>query len=150
MLDLPPAMTRDVAERIAFEQYGLRTVAQPLGGERDRNFKLVTPDGQSFVLKLSLSGPEPALEMQTRALQYLNQQKHTVSVPRVIAALNGKYEVQLPGDDNRGRTVRLLTFVPGRIASSVSERQEMPRLVAAAAATLDAALVGFEDPAADR
>src|SRR5579864_1825572 len=80
----PPPVEPSVAQCIARELYGLRAFAQPLGGERDCNFRLSTDQGQ-FVLKLLDPGASAIIvDGQCAVLTHLAAAAPRLAIPRLI------------------------------------------------------------------
>ena len=61
----PPTLGTDDAEEIALAWYGLRTTAELLVSERDRNFRLTDASGTGWVLKVSNAVEDPLAAMAT-------------------------------------------------------------------------------------
>ena len=91
-----PAFTSDEARRLAEEHYGLTGTLHALPSERDQNFRLTTPGGESFVLKLS-GAAEPAdhLEFQNAALRWLADHNGEALAPRLCPTVTGEHMVLL-------------------------------------------------------
>ncbi len=140
----PPILTDTEAARLARLHYGLEGSLSRLTSERDLNFRLVTPAQGSFTMKLS-NPAEPPLttNFQTAALLYLQAQAPGLPVPRVIAALDGRFEIAQPEG-----VLRLLTYLPGLMLHSLPQRPARRQSVATTAAHLARGLQGFTHPAA--
>jgi 4-aminobutyrate aminotransferase-like enzyme/Ser/Thr protein kinase RdoA (MazF antagonist) len=106
--------------------FGIEGQLTPLAGERDRNFRLVTPGGERYVLKLHHDGD--GLDLQDAALGHLGGR---VPAPRLAG---------------RDGLARLLTWVQGRPWPEVEPTPERMRALGRTVATVDAALAGFEHP----
>ena len=61
MLKTTPDFSTEAAAALLAEHYGLSGALSPLASERDQNFKVETPDGQTFILKI-VNAAEPAVE----------------------------------------------------------------------------------------
>ena len=80
---LTPAEAVDVARRL----YGIDAGATPMTSERDQNFRLQTPAGDRFVLKIANSTDERALlEAQNAAMAHVAR-RSSLS-PRPVPALD--------------------------------------------------------------
>ncbi len=67
-----PTVAESLAEALAAEHYGLPATAHRLGSERDQNFRLRTPDGRDYVLKIANPAEDRAVtNLQTEALRHL-------------------------------------------------------------------------------
>ena len=79
-----PALSTDEAERVAERVFDIRASAQPLGSERDQNFRLRANDGREWVLKIANPAEDPAiLDMQTQALLHIERVDPQLAVPRI-------------------------------------------------------------------
>ncbi len=140
------------ASRIALDLYGLDTSAHPLPGEYDDNFQLTTSDSSAFVLKIMHPAREDSfVDLQCRALQHLADRLPYRAFPRVIASRKGELFCRVRWPDGTSRLVWLLTFVPGATLAHAKPRS--PHLLASLGsllAQMDAALVDFSHPAAER
>jgi len=143
----PPVVDAVEAERTALELYGLTARAEPLDGERDRNFRLDVSDGRQFILKLiDPEADDIIVAGQNAALAHLAEQAPGVPVPRVVSTLAS-------GDMGRIETrsgtyrVRVVTYLAGTLASRVKPTAALLHSVGAQAARLDHGLRGFFHPA---
>src|SRR3954469_10553910 len=86
----PPAVDMATAERVARDLYGLSARATPLDGERDRNYRLDTGDGNRLVLKfIDHEADDVVVDGQSAALAHLAEQNPLLPVPRVIPTSAG-------------------------------------------------------------
>src|SRR6266568_1689789 len=95
MVRLAPRFSVEDAVRLAAEFYGLETVASPLSGERDQNFRLRDSAGAQFVLKIA--NPQETLDVlqfQNDVIRRLGAGDTTSEWPRVLPALSGNLIVQ--------------------------------------------------------
>ncbi|QQS46986.1 MAG: aminotransferase class III-fold pyridoxal phosphate-dependent enzyme [Acidobacteriota bacterium] len=147
-----PQFTEADAIRLAEELYGIRAAAEPLPSERDRNFRLTTEAGESFVLRISNhEEPREILVLQNHVLEHLAAEAPSVTVQRLIPAIDGRLMVEATGSDDRRHAVRLLSWLPGNVlAESLPHSTELMTDLGAALGEIDRALLDFDDPAADR
>ena len=76
LLEHSPRFATEDAVRLASERFQLAVEAAPLPSERDQNFRLTTPDGQRFVLKIANSLEERSLlEAENAAMEHLHAGK---------------------------------------------------------------------------
>ncbi|WP_204366305.1 phosphotransferase, partial [Comamonas sp. B-9] len=67
-----PQVSAEQAQALAWEAYGIQGNAQPLSGERDRNFLVRTADGSAVTLKfISAAESLAETEMQIAVLKHL-------------------------------------------------------------------------------
>jgi 4-aminobutyrate aminotransferase-like enzyme/Ser/Thr protein kinase RdoA (MazF antagonist) len=139
----PPQVTSADAERLAREHYGIEARAQPLPGERDRNFRLQAADGREFVLKVVDPAADAAtLDCQSGVLRHLAETAPWLPVPRIVEARDG-------GALARGLIagvsyhVRLVPFMPGELAARRPADARSLDAIGQALARLDGALAGY-------
>ncbi len=144
-----PTFTSTEAASLAADIYGITATATPLPGERDQSFRLDTPTGDTFVLKIA-NGQEDAglLEAQTEALR---RTEATGICPRILPAADGAWMTQIDGANGSRHWVRLLTFLPGTpLAQQPRQTPALLRDVGRRVAQVDAALADFDHPAIHR
>jgi 4-aminobutyrate aminotransferase-like enzyme/Ser/Thr protein kinase RdoA (MazF antagonist) len=140
------------AESIASTYWDLKCQAEPLDGEVDRNFLLVTDIGDRWVLKISRENTDRiALEYQIEALRFLENSPVAHFVQRALPTAGGHF--LLPYDPpGSGRCwVRILSFLNGSPLVNIRERP--PQLLEDIGRTLarvDLALHDFDHPGAHR
>jgi len=140
------------AEQLVHELFNIKGIASPLPGEIDFNFRIKVKNGPGYILKVSR--PDEAneyLDFQQRLLQYVAKSNSDLIAPKVILDTNGKTISEYIDDFGQNRAVRLLTWVPGRIWSSVNPQLDDLRYnLGEQCGKLTAALDGFEHPTAHR
>ena len=91
----------DQAEQIARAHYGFSGSAQRLAAEHDDVFRILAADGSSRLLRVSAGtpsrGPADGISLQAAILLHLASAAPQLPVQRVIASLDGRPEVILPG-----------------------------------------------------
>jgi 4-aminobutyrate aminotransferase-like enzyme/Ser/Thr protein kinase RdoA (MazF antagonist) len=149
LLKQAPSATPADAAGIALEHYGIAAAATPLASERDRNFLLVTPPGERFVLKVANAAEERAiLEAQNAAMAHVGAQ--TGLCPSVVPSVGGESIVACECRATR-HFVRLLTWIPGVPLGAI--RRHSPALLERLGSSLgavDRALATFDHPAIHR
>src|SRR5262249_29834057 len=106
----PPEADANSAEAVARDVYGLSARATPLEGERDRNFRLETADGQRLVLKfIDHEADDVVVTGQSAVLAHLAEQNPQLPVPRVIRTRTGAdlAAVRLDSGGNEDLTCRV-------------------------------------------
>jgi 4-aminobutyrate aminotransferase-like enzyme/Ser/Thr protein kinase RdoA (MazF antagonist) len=150
LVSMPPAFGMAAAQQILSGNFGLTGSLTPLAGERDQNFRVDTPDGQRFLLKISNPADGLAtVAMQTAALAHIERVDPGLPVMRTRPATAGEPWIEVPGPDARAYPVRLFTFLPGRATPSAVLTGPALYSFGQAAARLGRALRGFFHPAAD-
>lgn len=147
----PPTVTSTEAMEIARRVFGLAAEAEALTSERDKNFRLRTADGSAFVLKIVNAAEDPAVsDLQTQALRHIATQDPDLPVPRMCAALGGRFDVPVETADGATHLVRLLTYLEGEPLYRMPPSTTQAAALGACLAALALALRDFTHPAADR
>lgn len=157
---VPPPVPEDVAARLFRERYaldeGLPVSVRVLEGEYDANFEIATANGCRYILKIMHPARERGLvELQCDALRHVARWNPTLVVPRVQTMKDGSRlaAVLVPGVSGgaESRLVWALSFIEGEPLALARPRAEA--LLAGTGGflgELDAALVDFTHPAAER
>jgi len=139
------------AEQLARDRYGIKATAARLTGERDENFRLACADGSQYVLKIASAAEEPEItDLPTAALLHLERVDPAVPCPRVVRTLEGETLCRYRDRAGLERTVRILTYVPGKILRSAARSRAQRVASGRVAARLGLALREFTHPAARR
>ena len=150
MAALPPDISVDEAEAIARERWGIQAVAQPLSGERDRNFHLRAADGREFVLKFANPAEDAGLrDMQIEALRHVAMSDPGLAVPRAVRLPDGAIETPVVHASGVVLRVRLLTWVGGQQLGTARPSAAQRTAYGATVARLQRALAGFDHAARD-
>jgi 4-aminobutyrate aminotransferase-like enzyme/Ser/Thr protein kinase RdoA (MazF antagonist) len=147
-----PSFSVEAAVRAARYLYGLDAAAEPLDGERDQNFQLTTAGGECFVMKISSAAENPlVLDFQNQVLMRIAAEAPGLTLPHLRFTPDGSATAALPDADGAMHAVRLLTWIPGRVLARVRPHTpELLRSLGTLVGTIDAALEGFDHPAAER
>jgi hydroxylysine kinase len=138
------------AQQLAAEHYGLPAAAHRLDSERDQNFRLRTPDGREYVLKIANPAEDRAVtNLQTQALVHLAAADPGLPIPRVFPALNGAQELDIVFDDGSIRVVRLLSYMAGIPMHAVEGSARLRRDLGQCAARLARGLRDFRHAGAN-
>ncbi len=150
LLDYTPSFSVEDASLLAQNIYAIRAAATPLPGERDQNFLLEAPFGESFVLKIANATEEPSmLDAQRQAMAHVARQ--TPLCPRVVPTKSGDWTAEVRSSSGVKHIVRLVTYLPGVTFGSL--RRHSPELLhdlGRSVGRLDRALAGFDHPAIHR
>lgn len=133
------------AEKILLENYGIIGFAQKLPGEIDANFKIETAQKTSYVLKISRAQEDIAyLDLQQKLLQYADKSNPEICVPEVVLDIKGRAISTFEDENGQQRSLRLLSWIPGRLWSSVIPQLDELRFgLGLQCGNLTAALQGF-------
>jgi 4-aminobutyrate aminotransferase-like enzyme/Ser/Thr protein kinase RdoA (MazF antagonist) len=106
---------------LATEHYRLSVSAvKPLMGEVDLNYRITTPDGAHFTLKISQPGQdERAIRFQYDLLGHLAKKELPFATPRPVGEI-----IKL----DEGRLLRVLSWVPGRMLDELNPTTQDHRL----------------------
>jgi 4-aminobutyrate aminotransferase-like enzyme/Ser/Thr protein kinase RdoA (MazF antagonist) len=145
----PPCFSTAGVLKLARDLYGLGGAISPLDSERDQNFRIDTPSGDQFVIKIANSAVDPAiLMMQVEALAHIAIVDPELPVPRVLYSRNESALERIQDDDGRSHVVHVLTYMPGRCPPEGPTSRALFRPLGTYLARLVLALRGFYHPAA--
>ena len=145
-------ITTTIAEQIVLDQFGIRGQAFVLPGEIDFNFRIKVADETGFILKISRPYEnEKYLDFQQKLLQYIVNKSEKLIAPKVIVDLSGNAISDFTDSAGKTRKVRLLTWISGRLWSSVSPQlDDLRQSLGEHCGRLTLALKGFDHPEAHR
>ena len=145
----PPFFSTEEALDFVRDLYGLDGTISSLDSERDQNFRIDTPSGDQFVIKIANSAMDPAvLMMQVEALAHIVMVDPELPVPRVLYSRNESALEWIQANDGRSHYVHILTYMPGCYPPDDSTSRALYRPLGACLARLACALRGFYHPAA--
>ncbi|MFT4229433.1 MAG: phosphotransferase, partial [Microbacterium sp.] len=147
--DAPPGVSTADAELIAGELFGVHGTARSLGSNQDLNFVIAVPGAAPKLLKIANPATTAAeLEAQSRAARVLAAAG--IRAPQA-ATLPGGTTVHEVDVDGRTMRARLLDFLEGRTLSGGGHLSHAAvAAIGRLAASVDRALAGVDDPAAER
>ncbi|HUI73794.1 MAG TPA: aminotransferase class III-fold pyridoxal phosphate-dependent enzyme [Candidatus Acidoferrum sp.] len=145
-------ISKEEAQRIARQIFGLSASARSLPGEYDDNFQLETSNGLRFVLKvMHRERSREFVDLQCSALQHLEKHAPDLTLPRVIHSREGKAFASARIEDGSERLVWLLSFLPGKtLAEFCPHTAELLEELGEFLGKMDTALLSFRHPAAER
>jgi len=109
---VPPQFSVAEVEAAVHAQFGLQGTLCPLVSERDQNFRLDTPDGERFVVKVTGAAESAAAtDLQLAALEHLALTATRIA-PQLVATLDGRRAGQIGGSDRR-HLLRVVTWIAG-------------------------------------
>lgn len=140
------------AEEILFQLYGIRGVASQLPGEIDFNFRIKLDNEEGYILKISRPNENVNyLDFQQKLLQFVEQKGSNITSPKVILDKENNAISEITDNYGKIRKVRLLTWVSGRVWSSVNPQLDDLRFsLGCECGKLTAALQGFSHREATR
>ena len=114
-------ITTNQAEEILFSLYNIKGNASKLPGEVDFNFRIKAANSEGYILKISRPNEDKNyLDFQQQLLQYVEKNGTNLISPKVIVDKNGSSTPTFIDTFKQERKVRLLTWVSGRVYSSVN------------------------------
>ncbi len=113
-------ISEEKAAELAERYYNVKGKIVPIAGELDLNFKIDDIKGKSYIFKISRPGTEEDfLDFQEELLEYLESIEDIVS-PIVYPDIEGSKLPVYVDKYGEERFLRLLSWIPGRIFSSVN------------------------------
>ncbi len=144
-------VTDEQVAALVLEHYGITARLSRLTGERDENFKLTTPSGAEYVLKIAPACESPAAtELQTAALLHLERVDPRIPCPRVLRTREGGASIRLRDAHGADRSAHVLTYLRGRLLCEAIPTNAQREACGRLAGRLARALSGFEHPGAHR
>ncbi|MCB8873869.1 phosphotransferase [Acidisoma silvae] len=145
-----PTVTADEAEAAFRTLWGKDGTAAALHSERDRNFRMTTPGGDSFILKFTNAGEDPQVtDFQTKALMHVGSADPTLPVQRIVPTQDGILIARITGTDGRPLPIRLFTWLDGDLLAHRILQPEGLFSIGRSLARVARALTGFSHPAAE-
>jgi len=140
------------AQEILFELFDIKGVASELPGEVDFNFRIKIENEEGYILKISRPDEDESyLDFQQNLLQYVEQNGQHLIAPKVIKDKKGNGISVITDSSGNKRNVRLLSWVSGRVWSSVNPQLEQLRFsLGEECGKLTQALQGFTHQEASR
>ncbi len=118
-------LSTDQAEKILLKYFNIIGSATSLPGEIDFNFKINVNNKPLFILKVSRPDDKNTrLDFQQKLLEYLSVNNKTLIAPEIVKDNNGNSISKYIDNMGNERMVRLLTWVDGRVWSSIKPQLE--------------------------
>ncbi|PHR72849.1 MAG: peptidase M23 [Lutibacter sp.] len=140
------------AEKILFDIYNIKGTLSELPGEVDFNFRVKIKNEEGYILKISRPNEnENYLDFQQNLLQHVESSGKNLIAPKVIKDKNGNTVSEILDSDSKKRKIRLLTWISGRVWSSVNPQLDNLRFsLGEQCGLLTQALQGFDHQEAHR
>jgi len=140
------------AQEILFELFNVKGIASELPGEVDFNFRIKIENEEGYILKISRPDEDESyLDFQQNLLQYVEQNGQHLIAPKVIKDKKGKGISVITDSSGNKRNVRLLSWISGRVWSSVNPQLDGLRFsLGEECGKLTQALQGFTHQEASR
>lgn len=145
-------ITPSQAENILLELFDIKGTASHLPGELDFNFRIKVEGEEGYILKVSRPDEnENYLDFQQQLLQFADLNGNNLTTPKVIKDKNGNTISEITDEEGHPRKVRLLSWISGRVWSSVNPQLDDLRFsLGEQCGLLTQALQGFDHPEAHR
>ncbi|WP_288956441.1 aminotransferase class III-fold pyridoxal phosphate-dependent enzyme [uncultured Polaribacter sp.] len=139
------------AENILLQCYSIVGTATKLPGELDANFKIKIDGKSSYILKISPENTDfDELDFQVQMLSHISAKEKSINAPRCILDKN-KVLISKISLNNKNHSVRLLTWINGRIWNSVNPKlKELNFSLGEKNGKITRALSDFEHPFSER
>ena len=144
-------ITVNEATVIAKHNYGLEGEVSSLPGEMDFNFNIKTAKGK-YLLKVSRPSVDlQFIEFQQALIAFVSKNNQTDNVSLAVQDDNGNYISKTTDTNGDTRIVRLLSWIDGRLLSSVNPKShELLLSLGQKAGSLTKLLQGFDHKMAHR
>jgi len=145
-------ITAAQAIKFASGKFNIHGTATTLPGEIDFNFKIDALDGKAYILKISRPDENTDyLDFHQKLLFHTSEHGKDLTCPKVIPDINGNLIAEIKDDFGRIRKMRLLTWISGRVWSTVNPQMDSLRYsLGENCGKLTLALQGFDHPEAHR
>lgn len=142
-----PPLTAFMGDRLG-RSYGIVAAdVKFLGGEVDRNYRLRSVDGRTYLVKVQVpSGSGVELHWQETILMHLSGKDLGFAVPGIVRTVDGGLHVPFEQGEDRG-LLRVLDWISGTELSRLATHStSLLQQLGTAAAKITAALQGFSAP----
>ncbi len=138
------------AEKILFDLYNIKGTASHLPGYVDFNFRIKIDGEDGYILKISrVEENKKYLEYQQDLLQFIENSDQKIVAPKAIKDKNNLLVSDIKDRYKKTRYVRLLSWVSGKVWSTVNPQLEHLRLsIGLQCGALTKTLQGFDHPEA--
>jgi len=142
-LAVPPNLNAEDVAIAVWQQFGLAGDYTELISERDRNFRLLTASGTSYVVKATcLAEAAVVTDFQIAALIHL-QNRGVSFVPRIVRTPSGQDRGSIRSEDGSEVCLRVVTWLGGELLRDVDVTSGIAQRFGRRLAELDVALEDF-------
>ncbi len=143
-----PQFDVDEAKQLARDYYGIEGEFQTLAGERDLNYRIATADADYVFRIANEADDEDVVGFQVDALRHIRSRDPALPVPRVFADCDGAYLTRVTGQAGTSHLIRLVEYLPGVTALTVSLTRQAWRRIGELMGRMDVALASYYHPGA--
>ena len=138
------------AEKIALDVYGIIGKAKALVGEYDKNFHLISSQGEYILKIMHPQAQSETIELQIAALEHIAKKSPDLIAPRVQRNKQHGLIEKVDAPDGQ-RLVWMLSYISGKLyADTRPHDAELLGSLGTVLAEFDKALLDFEHPMAKR
>ncbi|MGI9219448.1 MAG: phosphotransferase [Woeseiaceae bacterium] len=139
----PDFSVADVAA-VVTDKFGLTGNYEQLVSERDQNFRLKTPEGRRFVVKVTGRAEDRiATDFQIEMLSHFEDNEFDLA-PRVCTTQSGQKRSTISSDDGTEYSLRVVTYLDGALLHDVGLTTKNVTRFGQRLAELDLSLASFE------
>jgi len=144
-------ISADQAAEIVQNLYEIEGEATALAGELDFNFKIKTKE-KCYLLKISRpDADQKNIDFQLEILNNISKSRLNINSPEIFPDIDGKLICNIKDSSGNDRIVRLLSWMEGRIWSSVNpHKNKLLNSLGEQAGLVTKALKNFDHPLAHR
>ena len=111
----------ELAQKILWDHFNLQGELTTLPGEIDFNFLVTIKSRPTYILKISRTDQDGScIDFQVKILTFIAARDLSFSAPKIIQDKQGHPCCEILDPEGEKRMVRLLTWIPGRLWSSVN------------------------------
>lgn len=135
---------------LAETHFGIVGTVKKLPGFLDLNFYLKSANGEEYILKITRPNADlDNVDLQNEVMRHLEKKDLPLDLPKVVPSLKGNLVTTLIDIEKRERTIRLYSWVPGRVLAKVNPHTTgLLESWGRASGLLCKGLEGFDHPAA--
>lgn len=145
------AVEESEALSILSRLYGRTGTLQRFSTEKDDTFRVTTPDGERFILKIANPNEtEDELDFLNSLMAHAGQSDPGLRLPKVLPTLTGVFLPRINDAVGQDRFVRLMTYLDGTPLDSTTSTADGRTKIGVVLARLRLATAGFHHPAENR
>lgn len=146
-------VSMDGAQAVVFAQrhFGVSGETKHFATEKDDTYRIQTPEGRRYVLKVANPMEDPdELDFQVSLLEHIAGRDPGLPVPRVVRSRDGRAIVPITDAAGQARCLQLLTYMEGTPLDHVPPNAAQRMILGRTLARLRLATADFSHPADHR
>lgn len=121
-------ISSEKASSLVKKFFGITSEASQLPGEIDQNFRIISENNETYILKISHPNTlEAYLDFQQKISEYLEAYEGKINTPKLVRNRDGKSVSKYSTETGEIVTLRLLTWIPGRLWNQVNPQLDALR-----------------------